>query len=302
MPEQQQLRPQLRGKQCNMTDLIQQRISRSKPPVDLGMYRTLYMTDYQPYTEYYQYPPNMELSQKLKLEAQLKEKEFARHVEEPMKYMEEPLCHDVAPPYPVTMCGKVSKVQEAPPGFQHIQVQLNNTAPAESVATHSKERERRDQITHGDAIQDKIPLPTKIKEECGQNWSDYQQFLLESRRSTESQIKGIKRLSLETSVFPKDYIGCTDASTYQRDYKNWPRVRSGFSRANRNFSSPLLEDAFYKNHPWMSDYKDNYSIFLKKLHWAARNPVSSFCSAVKPIPHLSHGMPSQTPIAVNSAP
>ncbi|XP_042329544.1 uncharacterized protein LOC121933629 [Sceloporus undulatus] len=301
MPEQQQSGLQLRGNQCNMTDILQ-RISLSKPPVDQGMYSSLYISDYKPYSEYYQHPPVMDRSQKLKLEAQLKQKEFAKPVEkEPVRYVEEPICQEVVPPYPIRMDPRVSKVQGAPLVFQEIQDdQRNDTPPTESSPIHPKEGERLDQQTDGCILQANIDGPC-FKQEQGQNWSDYQQFLLESRRSSQAQVKEIKKLNRETSVFPKDYIGSTEASTYQRDYKYWPRDRSGYSRANRNFSSLFLEDSYYKGHPWMSEYMDNYNIFLKKLQWSTRNPVSSFCSAVKPIPHLSHGMPSQTPIAVNTA-
>ncbi|KAH0627052.1 hypothetical protein JD844_002420 [Phrynosoma platyrhinos] len=261
MPEQQQLGPQLRGNQCNMTDIMQ-RISLSK----------------------------------------LKQKEFAKPVQkEPVRYIEEPICQEVVPPYPVRMDGRMSKSQGTPLVFQQVQEdQFNDTPLADPSAVHPNEGERLGQQTDGDAMQGNRHVPC-IKQEQGQNWNDYQQFLLESRRSNQAQVKEIKKLNQETSVFPRDFIGSTDASTYQRDYKYWPRVRSGCCRANRNFSSLFLEDAYYKDHPWRSEYMDNYNIFLRKLHWSSRNPVSSFCTAVKPITHLSHGMPSQTPIAVNTA-
>nr|XP_020662875.1 uncharacterized protein LOC110086342 isoform X2 [Pogona vitticeps]XP_020662876.1 uncharacterized protein LOC110086342 isoform X2 [Pogona vitticeps] len=286
-----------------MTDIMQ-RISLSKPHVDQGMYRTLYMVDYKPYAEHHQWRPMMDPSQRLKLEAQLKEKELARPVQKkPVKYVEEPGCQEVQPPYPVGMVGRASKGLEAPPPNQQAQEeQWNHSLPlADPTAIQEKEAERLAQLADAIALTGNTDVPC-IKQEQGQNWNSYQQFLLENRRANQVQVQEIKRLNLETSVFPRDFIRSTDASTYQRDYKCWPRIRGGFCRANRNFSNLLLEDGYYKNNPWSSEYMDNYNIFLRKLHWTARNPVSSFCSAVQPIPHLSHGMPSQTPIAVNTAP
>ncbi|KAF7239062.1 Testis-expressed sequence 37 protein [Varanus komodoensis] len=71
------------------------------------MYRTLYMMDYKPYAESQKELPTVDFSQKMKLEAQLKAKEFARPVEnEPVKYVEEFACQEVQPPYPVRMNGR----------------------------------------------------------------------------------------------------------------------------------------------------------------------------------------------------
>ncbi|KAM6453509.1 uncharacterized protein PHA67_019344 [Liasis olivaceus] len=140
-----------------------------------------------------------------------------------------------------------------------------------------------------------------IRQELGQNWNNYQQFMLEMRRANQTQLKEIKKLHLGSSVFQADFVTTTDASTYQRDYKNWPRVRSGLYRANRNFSNFVFHDGYYDENPWMSEYMDNYNIFLRKLNWKTQNPVSAFCSAVRPISRLSPEISTQNPIAVNSA-
>ncbi|XP_061446932.1 uncharacterized protein LOC133367135 [Rhineura floridana] len=301
MPEQQQPRPQLRGNQCNMADIMQ-RISLSKPPVNEGMYRTLYMMDYKPYADYHYQPPTMDASQKLKLEAQLKAKEFERPVEhEPVKYVEGPGCQEVQPPYPTRMDGRLSKGQEASPFLPFQEDQRNYYLPLEPVAVQQMEGEKLPQQTDSCTMPGNIETPC-IMQELGQNWNNYQQFLLEKRRANQMQLKEIKKMHLGSSVFSPDFITSTNASTYQRDYKYWPRVQSGYCRANRNFSNLHFEDGYYIENPWTSEYMDNYNIFLRKLNWKTRNPVSSFCSAIKPIPRLSHGMSSQTPIAVNTAP
>lgn len=48
---------------------------------------------------------------------------------------------------------------------------------------------------------------------------------------------------------------------------------------------------------WVSEYKDNYSIFLHRLNRAAQEPTTGLSSALKP-PRLS----SQTGVALDTAP
>lgn len=57
----------------------------------------------------------------------------------------------------------------------------------------------------------------------------------------------------------------------------------------------------FHRHPWVSEYKDSYSVFLRKLNWPSHSAMSALCSAVKPISHLSHGLSSHKPIPVNTA-
>lgn len=40
-----------------------------------------------------------------------------------------------------------------------------------------------------------------IKQELGQNWNNYQQFMLEMRRANQTQLKEIKKSHLGSSVF-----------------------------------------------------------------------------------------------------
>ncbi|XP_053119992.1 uncharacterized protein LOC128330736 [Hemicordylus capensis] len=313
MPEQQHLSSPLRGNQCNMTDVIQ-RISLSKPPVSMNMYKTLYMTDYKPFSEYQNElsMPTMDLAQKLKLEAQLKTKEFAKPTEnEPMKYAEGPSCQEVQPPYPSSVEGRLLKCQEAPPSFQEIQddqqkyvnAMIPNTErdlPYPNPAViQEKEAEKSAQQTDPclPAMPGNLDAPCIIND-LGQNWANYQQFILENRRASNAQVQEIKKLSLESSAFPADYITSTEPSTYQRDYVHWPRVQSGFCRAHRNYSNLILNDGYYNKDPWMSEYMDNYSIFLRHLNWKSRNAMTSLCSGIH---HHSHVVPSQTSIAVNTA-
>ncbi|XP_039187620.1 uncharacterized protein LOC120302764 [Crotalus tigris] len=282
-----------------MTD-ITQRISLSKPPVKQNMYKTLYMMDYKPYDELQNQLSMMDLSKKLQLETQLKKKEFERLVEkESMKYAEESICQEIEPPYPVKIDESLSNSQEAPLAFQQIEGdQEKYYLPSEPTAFQKKEAESIVPQTEAFAM----PGTPCIKQELGQNWNHYQQFMLEMRRANQTQLKEIKKSHLGSSVFQADFVTTTDASTYQRDYKHWPSVRSGFYQANRNFSNFFFHDGYYNENPWTSEYMDNYNIFLKKLNWKTQNPVSTFCSTVRPISCLSPEISIQTPIAVNTAP
>ncbi|XP_026535595.1 uncharacterized protein LOC113420053 [Notechis scutatus] len=298
MPEQPVSQPLLKDNRCNMTDTMQ-RISLSRPPMKKSMYNTLYMMDYKPYEEFQSELPMMDLSKKLQLETQLKKKEFERLVEkEPMKYAEEPICREVEPPYPVKIDESLSSNQEAPLAFLQVERdQEKYHLPSEPTAFQKREAES--VIPQRDTFA--MPGTPCIKQELGQNWNNYQQFMLEMRRANQTQLKEIKKSHLGSSVFQADFAISTDASTYQRDYKHWSSVRSGFYQANRNFSNFFFNDGYYNENPWTSEYMDNYNIFLKKLNRKTQNPVSTFCSTVRPIPSLSPEISTQTPIAVNTA-
>ncbi|XP_077158755.1 protein SPMIP9 [Paroedura picta] len=299
-------RPLQEGNPCSMMEVMR-RVSLSKPPVDMGMYRTLYMMDYQPYTDNHQWP---HAEERLILDAQLKAKEFARPIkQEAVKYAEDPACQEVQPPSPTMMMSRVGRGSSAPQPSEATEKYLQKDFPAvlpspqpspptKSVAANQAEEvERMSPSMQPRAVPGSTDIPC-VQRELGQNWDNYQQFLLETQRAQHTQAQETKKLSLGCSVFPPDFISATDASTYQRDYKHWLRVRSGFCRAHRNFSNLLLEDGYYNRDPWMSDYMDNYSIFLQRHNWTLRSPASSFCSATKPVAHLSCGMPSQTPVAL----
>ncbi|XP_034271998.1 uncharacterized protein LOC117664789 [Pantherophis guttatus] len=298
MPEQPVSQPLLKDNRCNMTD-IPQRISLSRPPVKKSMYKTLYMMDYKPCDEFQNQLPMMDLSKKQQLETQLKKKEFERLTEkEPMKYAEEPDCQEVEPPYPAKIDESLSSSQEAPLAFQQVERDQEKYFPSEPTAFQKKEAEYIAPQREASAM----PGTPCIKQELGQNWNNYQHFMLEMNRANQAQLKEIKKLHLGSSVFQADFVTSTDASTYQRDYKHWSRVRSGFYQANRNFSNFVFHDGYYNEDPWTSEYMDNYNIFLKKLNRKTQNPVSTFCSTVRPISSLSPEISTQTPIAVNTAP
>ncbi|KAJ6660511.1 hypothetical protein lerEdw1_017508 [Lerista edwardsae] len=250
MPEQPQSRPQPKGNQCNMKDVMQ-RISLARPPVNLGMYRTLYMIDYQPFNEYLNQPPTSttELAQQLKLDAQLKAKEFSRPIEsEPEKYAEEPACQEVQSPYPDRVEGRCSKAREVPPPFQQVQEEprkyFNPVLPVPTPYVEPTAERAIQEAPDACAMAGNTDV-VNIKQDPGQNWDNYEQFILETRRAHHTQIKDIKKLHLGSSIFQDDLLTPTEASTYQRDYKYWPRVRSGFCRAHRNFSSLVFEDGYY---------------------------------------------------------
>ncbi|KAL8165937.1 UNVERIFIED_CONTAM: hypothetical protein K2H54_056899 [Gekko kuhli] len=169
------------GNQCNMTDVMQ-RISLSKPPVDMGMYRTLYMMDYQPYSDNHPQPQARVMDhteEKLSLEAQLKAKEFTQPIKhEAVKYTEDPACQEVQPPYPTMIERRLGRGQYAPPPSEPVKKDhlkdfhtalpsaqnhlLQHSSPVESIATKGEEAERLSQQTPPSAMPGKepcVPLP-----------------------------------------------------------------------------------------------------------------------------------------------
>uniref|UniRef100_A0ACB8FU33 Uncharacterized protein n=1 Tax=Sphaerodactylus townsendi TaxID=933632 RepID=A0ACB8FU33_9SAUR len=228
----------------------------------MGMYQTIYMMDYKPYPDGHQQPHTsiVDHAEKLTLEAQLKAKEFAQPFKhEPVKYAEDPPCQEVQPPFPTMMERRWGQGQDVPPPTQPVkeahqkdfhtalptaQNFLQHSPLVKSVATLEKEAERLSQQTDPNAMPDDKAVPC-VKDELGQNWDNYQQFLLESHRARHTQAQEIKKLSLGCSVLQEDFISGADASTYQQDYRYWPRVRTGFCRAQRNFSNLLFEDGYY---------------------------------------------------------
>ncbi|XP_053887150.1 uncharacterized protein LOC128838736 [Malaclemys terrapin pileata] len=142
--------------------------------------------------------------------------------------------------------------------------------------------------------------PVFYKRRQSQTWDSYQQFILETCRARQTKAQQNRSMVLGSSVFGKDCSNTEGASTYSTDYKCWSGVHNGRCKAQRNFSKIVLEDGHFNQSPWVSEYKDSYSIFLQKLNWPSHSAMSALCSAVKPITHLSHGLASHKPIPVNT--
>ncbi|KAL7976976.1 hypothetical protein Chor_008925 [Crotalus horridus] len=99
------------------------------------------------------------------------------------------------------------------------------------------------------------PYPVKIDESLSNSQEaplafqqiegDQEKYYLPSE-PTAFQKKEAESIVPQTEAFAMpDFVTTTDASTYQRDYKHWPSVRSGFYQANRNFSNFFFHDGYY---------------------------------------------------------
>nr|XP_025041404.1 uncharacterized protein LOC112546114 isoform X3 [Pelodiscus sinensis]XP_025041406.1 uncharacterized protein LOC112546114 isoform X3 [Pelodiscus sinensis] len=142
--------------------------------------------------------------------------------------------------------------------------------------------------------------PVSNKRRPRQTWDNYQQFIRETCRARQAKAQQNRSLVLGSSVFREDCCSSDGTSTYSTDYKYWSGVHKEHCKAHKNFSKIVFEDGSLNESPWVSEYKDSYSIFLQKLNWPSPSAMSALCSAVKPITHLSHGLASHQPIPVNA--
>ncbi|CAM4554793.1 unnamed protein product [Caretta caretta] len=329
-----------------MVDVIR-KISISKPPASLDMYKSLYMMDYRPYNDHK--PPIENHKQMIKLaEAQLKAKEMARPSKSqlPMMYKEDPIsqrketAEGPRTQAAVRSDGKLemghTDCSFGPESFQEVQEEqrkyFNTVLPnaecylskcyphPEQTAAHEDKMERTQMPTMPEReasspspFYPQPPVTTEqgpgkddqegpefSKRRQSQTWDSYQQFILETCRARQTKAQQNRSMVLGSSVFGKDGSNSDGASTYSTDYKYWSRVHNGRCKAQRNFSKIVLEDGHFNQSPWVSEYKDSYSIFLQKLNWPSHHAMSALCSAVKPITHLSHGLASHKPIPVNT--
>ncbi|XP_065453322.1 uncharacterized protein LOC135983818 isoform X2 [Chrysemys picta bellii] len=329
-----------------MVDVIR-KLSISKPPASLDMYKSSYMMDYRPYNDYN--PPIENHTQKITLaEAQLKAKEFAQpsKSQPPVMYKEDPVSQrkeTAEGPHSPAAVSSDDKLEMGhtgcsfgPESFQEVQEEqrkyFNTVLPnAESYLSKCYPRleqtaaqEDKTERTQMPAMPERgasspspfYPQPSATTEHCpgkddqegpvfykrrqSQTWDSYQQFILETCRARQTKAQQNRSMVLGSSVFGKDCSNSEGASTYSTDYKCWSGVHNGRCKAQRNFSKIVLEDGHFNQSPWVSEYKDSYSIFLQKLNWPSHSAMSALCSAVKPITHLSHGMASHKPIPVNT--
>ncbi|KAH1169506.1 uncharacterized protein LOC123371628 [Mauremys mutica] len=329
-----------------MVDVIR-KISISKPPASLDMYKSSYMMDYRPYNDYN--PPIENPTQKITLaEAQLKAKEFAQpsKSQPPVMYMEDPVsqrketaegpCSQAAVSSDDRLEMDHKGCSFGPESFQEVQEEQRkyfNTVlpnaesylskcyphPEQTAAQEDKtERMQMPAMTERGASspspfypqpsattelrpgKDDQEGPVFYKRRPSQTWDSYQQFILETCRARQTKAQQNRSMVLGSSVFGKDCSNSDGTSTYSTDYKFWSGVHNGRCKAQRNFSKIVLEDGHFNQSPWVSEYKDSYSIFLQKLNWPSHSAMSALCSAVKPITHLSHGLASHKPIPVNT--
>nr|XP_021153473.1 uncharacterized protein LOC110364270 [Columba livia] len=263
----------------------------SKPRVSLGMYRSSYKRDYE--------WPEKSLSdkdmQKLQIaDSQLKAKEFAVPQEEKVvPYSDNVVCQEkqVIPAPSI----EASRVDDTG-GMKPEEGCLPRCYPTTALAGPQAERLERLQAlavpknelfycqclpaddqtagTAGMLLHGQKLVPT---------WATYQQFIMEMGWARQNDARKNKSLS-QGSV---DFEECLDPdwrSTYNRDFQHLPGPLGGCCRANKGLSHIFPKDERLNQNLWVSEYKDNYSIFLRKLKrcraglgavpWDGHSPVS----------------------------
>nr|XP_047904365.1 uncharacterized protein LOC106033904 [Anser cygnoides] len=298
-----------------------------KPPVSLGMYRSSYKRDYrwceenQPTSEVY--------TQKLKFaDSQLKAKEFSVP-EEPrvMTY-----CDNIGgegrgvTPGPAAVRGrKQVGSASSPQAFQQAQEEqrkrFDSALPlaesylprpypaAELTATRAERLERPQALSE---LENELPSSQCLlaaarapgaagmlrrRQKLDPGWGTYQHFMLETGRAKQLEAQQNKNMLLGSSVLVEECFDLDRRSTYTTDFQRWPAAHDGCCKANKNLSHVFPEDEHFQQNHWVSEYKDNYSIFLHRLNRAAQEPTTGLCSALKP-----RRLSSQTGIALGTAP
>ncbi|XP_071609293.1 uncharacterized protein [Heliangelus exortis] len=251
-----------------MVDTTRER-AHGKLRVSPGMYRTSYKRDYQWCEEYK--APSQEDIEKLRIaDSQLKAKEFAMPQEEQMTYRD-------------LMMGERGKASSrADDGGERC---LTRYYPATQLAATRAETWERPQ----DFIQldNELPccqhLPAAAETAgpagmclCPKNlvpqWATYQQFSVDTfwRRQREAQQN--KNMTGGSSVFGGDSFDPDWRSTYNTDFHPWPGVHGGSCKGNWGPTHVFPENP-HLNQNWISEYKDNYSIFLRRVNRPSQVPA-----------------------------
>ncbi|XP_019409036.1 PREDICTED: uncharacterized protein LOC109322422 [Crocodylus porosus] len=312
---------------------VMRTLSGSKTPVSLDMYQSSYMTDYRPYGDYRQSAAH---SQKVKsVEAQQDITESAAPLEyQPADNTVDQRRGTTEGPCLKAANGSGDKLKKSHVGnssgsesFQTVQDQrkyFNSTVsnaesslPRYYSPTNHKDKLRRTQTpsplekvafypqspptTVQPSGKEEPQGPALCNQEPGHSWDSYQQFIQETCRARQRTAQQNKRRILGSSIFREEHFNIDKRSTYSTDFKQWSGGYDGQCTTHRNVSNIFFQDGCHNQNPWISEYKDNYSIFLKRLNRQSHNSISGLCSPVKPFSHLSHGLSPQKPIAVNMA-
>ncbi|XP_064367688.1 uncharacterized protein LOC135328325 [Dromaius novaehollandiae] len=139
------------------------------------------------------------------------------------------------------------------------------------------------------------------KQELAHGWATYQQFVLETCRARQFKAQQNKNMVLGSSVLGEECFDLDCRSTYNTDFQPLPGAHGGCCKANRTLSHIFAEDECFNQNYWVSEYKDNYSVFLQRLNRSPQTPTAGLCSAIKPIWHVPRRLSSQKVIAVETA-
>ncbi|XP_010212941.1 PREDICTED: uncharacterized protein LOC104567786 [Tinamus guttatus] len=294
------------------------------------MYRSLYTADYGCQQE--QQPPSEErleccvisyltvspftydfFLQKLKLaDSQLKAKEFAvPQGQRLMNYWD----HVVREGKEVTSspCSEANRHSDDMPEKQEESYLPKYQSVTEERAAQKEKLERPQALTKPEKELSYSQCPPAAvqtpgtegmllrKQKLAEGWATYQQFILETCRARQFKAQENRSMVLGSSILGEECFDCDHRSTYKTDFQPLLGARGGYCKANRTFSHIFTEDECFNQNYWVSEYEDNYSIFLNRLTRSPQIPAVGMCSAIKPVPHLPHMLSSQDVIAVDTA-
>ncbi|XP_021250364.1 uncharacterized protein LOC110397825 isoform X3 [Numida meleagris] len=253
----------------------------SKPPVSLGMYRSMHKKDYTWQEEIK--PPTEEDIQKLRAN------EFAVPQEpRAMTY------YDKA----VGEGREVTQKSHAPRCYSTPELTASQAERLERPWTLSGLEKDLSSSQHLQAAAGGPSAAGMLlyRQKLDPTFGTYQHFMLETGQALQHEAQQNKNMALRSSVLVEDCFNLDRSSTYSTDFQRQPAAYSGCCTANKNVSHVFTEDQHFHQNRWVSEYKDNYSIHLHRLNWASQGPAAELHSALKP-----QGPSSQSEVAPDTA-
>ncbi|XP_046796611.1 uncharacterized protein LOC422928 isoform X1 [Gallus gallus] len=281
----------------------------SKPPVSLGMYRSMYKKDYTWKEE--SKPPTEEDVKKLRA------KEFAVPQEpRAMPYYDKAVGEGrevtqegiALSPRVLQQAHEEQRkhfssdlpLAESHAPKQYLTTELTAT-PVDRLERPQGLRGLEKELSSSQHLQATVGGPGEAgmllyRQKLDPTWGTYQHFMLDAGQALQHEAQQNKNMNLGSSVLTEECFDHDRRSTYSIDFQGQPAAHSGSCIANKNLSHIFTEDErFHKNH-WVSEYKDNYSIHLQKLNRASQGHSAELGSALKP-----QGLSSQSEVAPDTA-
>ncbi|XP_014822200.1 PREDICTED: uncharacterized protein LOC106902886 [Calidris pugnax] len=253
--------------------------------VSPGMYRSSYKRDYQ-WCEAY-LPPREEDIQKLQIaDAQLKAKEFAVPQEEQAMTFSDSVVWQRRKGIPAPSTKASSGADDTGEGY------LPKYYPATELAAIQAEASERPralaELGNEPSCCQHLPAAAQTAGTAGMFlrkqklipvWPTYWQFAMETSRARQHDAQQNKNMSLSSSALLEEYFDLDWRSTYDTDFQRWPGAHGGHCTANKSISHIFPEDENLSQN-WVSEYKDNYSVFSQRLDQSSPVPAVGLCTVL----------------------
>ncbi|XP_052667223.1 uncharacterized protein LOC128152688 [Harpia harpyja] len=127
------------------------------------------------------------------------------------------------------------------------------------------------------------------RQKLAPGWVTYQQFTQEMYQTRQHDAQQNRNMILGSSVFVEECFDFDWRSTYKTDFQRWPGAYGGYCRANKSLSHIFPEDEHLNQNHWVSEYKDSYSISLRRLNRSSQIPAVGLYSGLSPRKRIAMG-------------